>query len=246
MNNEKIQINVAPEMPTVEVILREGQAPRQLEPKAPLKTNLEGVIVCVAEYLEKRINTGQFEQKDCHILVDRDNVEITLTTNEADAYRAGIIVGKLSYNQKFLEFGINTKRVWTPAELGLFVKMNRTFFLDRKTNMDLVSKLMNFTATVNNSIDRAVAENGNRSDSFTQVVNSNLPESFLLQMPIFKGMPAETIEVETFAQVNGREISFVLLSPGAQATLEELRDKVIDEELEKIKAIAPDIAIIEI
>lgn len=246
MNNEKIQINVAPEMPTVEVILREGEAPRQLEPKAPLKTNLEGVIGCVAEYLEKRINTGQFEQKNCHILVNRDNVEITLITNEADAYRFGMIVGKLSYNQKFLEFGINAKREWTPTELGLFVKMNRTFFLDRKTNMDLVSKLMNFTATVNNSIDRAVAENGNRSDCFTQVVNSNLPESFLLQMPIFKGMPAETIEVETFAQVNGREISFVLLSPGAQATLEELRDKVIDEELEKIKAIAPDIAIIEI
>ena len=78
MNNEKIQINVAPEMPTVEVILREGEAPRQLEPKAPLKTNLEGVIGCVAEYLEKRINTGQFEQKDCHILVNRDRVDITL------------------------------------------------------------------------------------------------------------------------------------------------------------------------
>lgn len=246
MNNEKIQINVAPEMPTVEVILREGTAPKLLEPKAPIPTSLDGVIGCVAEYLAKRINCGQFEQKDCHILVNRDKVEITLITNETDAYRRGIITGKLSYNPKFLEFGINSKRVWAPTELGLFVKMNRTFFADRKTNMDLVSKLMNFTATVNNSIDRAVAENGNRTDCFTQVVNSNLPESFILRMPLFKGMPDEIIEVETFAQVNGREVSFALLSPGAQATLEDLRDKVIDDELEKIKTIAPDIAIIEI
>jgi hypothetical protein len=31
----------------------------------------------------------------------------------------------------------------------------------------------------------------------------------------------------------------VLLSPGAQATIEELRDKAIDEQLEAIKQIAP-------
>ena len=65
-------------------------------------------------------------------------------------------------------------------------------------------------------------------------------------MPIFKGMQLETIEVETFAQVDGREVSFVLLSPGAQVTLEDLRNKVVDEQLEQIKEIAPEIAIIEI
>ena len=95
-------------------------------------------------------------------------------------------------------------------------------------------------------IARAVKENGNRTDNFAQVVNSNLPESFTIQMPIFKGMQPETIEVETFAQVNGREVAFVLLSPGAQATLEDLRDKVIDEQLKQIREIAPEIAIIEV
>ncbi len=59
-------------------------------------------------------------------------------------------------------------------------------------------------------------------------------------------MQPETIEVETFAQVNGREVAFVLLSPGAQVTLEDLRDKVIDEQLEQIREIAPEIAIIEV
>ena len=246
MQNEKMQINLAPGMTTAEIILREGAVVKQLEPKAPVKTDLKGVIGCVVEYLTKRINAGQFVQKDCHILIDRDNVEITLITNEADEYTRGKVVGKLSYNPKFVEFGINRNKVWTPTELGLFIKMNRAFFADRQTNMALVSTLMNFTATVNNKIERAIAENGNRTDNFAQVVNSNLPDSFTIQMPIFKGMPAETIEVETFAQVNGREVAFVLLSPGAQATLEDLRDKVIDDEIAKIKEIAPEIAIIEI
>lgn len=246
MQNEKLQINFAPGMTTAEVILREGAAVKQLEPKAPVKTNLKGVIGCVVEYLTKRINADQFAQKDCHILVNRENVEITLITNEADEYKRGQVVGKLSYNPKFVEFGINTGKSWTPTDLGLFIKMNRAFFADRQTNMSLVSTLMNFTATVSNKIDRAIAENGNRTDNFAQVVNSNLPSSFTVQMPIFKGMPAETIEVETFAQINGREVAFVLLSPGAQATLEDLRDKVIDDEIAKIKEIAPEIAIIEI
>lgn len=168
MDNEKLQINLAPGMSKAELVIREGAAPKELEPKAPVKTNLKGVIGAVVEYLKKRINAGQFEQKDCHILVNHDTIEITLITNEADEYRRGEITGKLSYNPKFIEFGINANKVWTPTELGLFIKMNRAFFADRNENMKLVSSLMNFTADVNNKIERAVKENGNRTDNFAQ------------------------------------------------------------------------------
>ena len=246
MDTEKINFNLAPGMERAEIIVRKGDAPRLLEPKAPIKTDITGTIGTVVEYLRKRVDTGQFEQRDCHILVNREKVKITLVINESDDYRYGTIAGKLAYNPKFLEFGINADMAWAPADLGLFFKMNRAFFTDRQANMELVTTLMNFTATINNKIERSVAENGSRTDNFVQVVNSNLPESFNLYMPIFKGMPSEIIQVETFAKVNGREVSFVLLSPGAQNTLEELRDKVIDSELEQIREIAPDIAIIEI
>ena len=243
MEAEKMQINLAPGMN--EVTIREGAAPKVLEPKAPIKTDLKGVIGSVVEYLTKRIDKGQFKQEDCHILVNREHVKIQLITNESNEYTRGSVVGQLEYNPKFVEFGINSSKVWTPTELGLFIKMNRAFFTDKKTNMELVTQLMNFKATVNNKVEKSMAENGNKVDNYAQVVNSNLPKSFVVQMPIFKGMSPETIEVETFAQIDGREIQFVLLSPGAQATLEELRDKVIDEQLEKIREIAPDIAIIE-
>lgn len=246
METERIQVNLAPGMSKAELIIREGEAPAPLDPKAPIKTNITGVIGAVAEYLEKRIDTGQFEPEDCHILVNRDKVEITLITNESDEYRRGQVIGKLAYNPKFIEFGINSGKIWTPTELGMFIKMNRAFFPDRKVNMDLVTSLMNFTADVNNKIERAIRENGNRTDNFAQVVNSNLPESFIIRMPLFKGIQPETIEVETFAQVNGRDVAFILISPGAQVILEDLRDRVIDEQLSRIREIAPEIAIIEV
>lgn len=246
MENEKMQFNFAPGATKCELIVREGEAIKELEPKAPIKTKLSGVIGAPVEYLTKRVATGQFTQERSHLIVNREAIKLSLVINEDDEYNRGQVDGTLEFHPKFEEFGINTGKVWTPIELGLFFKMNRAFFPDKGTNMKLVSDLMNFSATVNNVIERSVKENGDRTDNFAQVVNSNLPASFMLNVPILKGMKAESLEVETFAKVNGREVAFTLLSPGANQTLEEIWDKAIDSQLEQIKEIAPNIAIIEI
>jgi hypothetical protein len=246
MEKEKIQVILEKGVTNAEITLREGQAVKELEPKAPVKTNLSGVIGVPVEYLAKRVKTGQFTQERSHLLVNREEILLSLVINEDNEYERGQVDGKLEFHPKFTEFGINTGKVWTPTELGLFFKMNRAFFPDKGVNMKLVTDLMNFTATVNSSIEKSVKESGDRTDNFAQVVNSNLPKSFVLNVPIFKGMPVETLEVETFAQINGREVAFTLLSPGANQTLEEIRDKAIDEQLAQVREIAPDIAIIEV
>lgn len=237
-----MNINLAPGMN--EIIIREGAAPTVLDPKAPVKMNINGTVNAPFEYLSKRIDC--INQKDCHIIVNREKITIELVVNEADEYTRGTIAGTLQYHPKFEEFGINTRKVWSPFDFAMFCKMNRAFFADKNANMSLVSACKNFTAKVNNQIERAIQENGNRTDNFAQVVNSNLPESFTLSIPIFKGGKKEDLVVETFAKIDGRNVAFVLLSPGAEETLEELRDKAIDEQLNAIKAIAPDIAIFEV
>lgn len=246
MENEKLQINLGAGVTKAEVILREGAAVRELEPKAPIKTAISGVIGVPVQYLSKRVATGQFTQERSHLIVNREKIKISLVINEDDEYTRGQVDGTLEFHPKFIEFGINTGKVWTPTELGLFFKMNRAFFPDKATNMKLVTDLTNFSATVNNKIERSARESGDRTDNFVQVVNSNLPASFTLSIPIFKGMEAETLEVETFAKVDGREVTFVLLSPGANQTLEEIRDAAINNELDQVREIAPEIAIIEV
>ena len=69
--------------------------------------------------------------------------------------------------------------------------------------------------------------------------------TFNLIVPIFKGRPAEEIEVEIIADVDGRNIRLSLCSPGAEVIVEEERNKAIDEQLLLIRKLAPDIAIIE-
>ena len=246
MDNEKMIINLAPGMEKAEITVREGEAIKVPDVLAPLKVNINGTLGAVVEYLSKRVGVGEFSQTVSHILVDREKMCITLVTHESDAYLRREISGKLEMHPKFVEFGINSSTVWTPSELGMFIKMNRAYFPSREENMKLVSILMNFVASVNNKVEKSLKENGDRTDNFSQVVNSNLPSSFIIEIPVFKGFSPMALEVETFAKVSGREVSFVLLSPGAAEQVEFIRNQAIDHELIEIRELAPEIAIIEV
>lgn len=242
--DKKIVVNL-PEGVT-ELTMREGAAMKLLDPKPPVKIDLAGVIGAPVEFLSKRVSEAdQINPKRCHVLVDREKVSITLITAENDEYETGKVVGKLSQHPKFAEFGINSGKGWEPNELGQFFKMNRAFFPDKAANMKLVTDLKNFEANVATKIERQKSEKGDFKDNYSGVVMSNLPEAFTVQLPIFKGMPAETIEVEFYASVNGREVTLQLISPGACQLLEDLRNRVIDEQIERIRGLSPEIAIIE-
>nr|WP_320058811.1 hypothetical protein [uncultured Bacteroides sp.] len=226
----------------IEVVLREGEAACQLEPKEPEKIDIRGTIESPLRWLEKRI--GLINQKSANIKVNRDNMIITLTIDETNYYQASIS-GRLELSKEMKEFGINTDNTWEPNKLSLFIKMHRAFFTDKSQNMQLVSILKNFKAKVNQDIERSKEENGSKVDNYSQVVDSNLPKSFKLFIPLFKGFANEEIEVEIYADVDGRDVSLSLVSAGANEAIEEYKNSVIDDQLEAIKAIAPDIVIIE-
>jgi len=248
METEKLQISLAPGAERADITIREVAETNELKIKAPIVIAILGILACVFEFLSKRISeTDQINQKRSHVLVDRKAMSIELITDEHDAYKRGSVKGKLEYHHKFLEFGINDlKYDWAPNDLGQFFRMNRAFFPNRADNMELVSKLKSFEATVNIKMEKETKENGSFKDNYSGLVNSNLPEGFKLLIPLFKGYQPEEIEVEFAAMINGRNVFLQLVSPGANQAVEEIRDKAIDEQLEKIRALAPDIAILEI
>lgn len=246
MQTEKLQINLSPEMPKAEVIFRDVDTVNELPVLAPIKTDISGVLGAPLEFLQKRKTVSvQINQHTCHILVDREKMSITLITNEHDPYLCGKITGKATVHPKFAEFGINTGKGWDPNELGQFFKMNRASFIDKSENMSIVSQLKSFEAKVNTQIVKQKSENGDFADNYSGVVMSNLPGAFKLGIPLFKGRPAEEIEVEFYASINGRTVTLQLYSPGANAAIEEIRDTMIDDELAKIRETCEDIAIIE-
>lgn len=245
MQSEKVNV-IVPENYTgmpIEIIWRDGHAAKQLEPKEPVPVDITGTINSPFRWLEKRI--GLIDQKQANITVCRDDMKITLVDKENDFYNNGIC-GVLQASKEMQEFGINTEKKWDPIKLSKFIKMHRAFFTDKSQNMVLVSTLKNFKAKVNQDIERSKEENGSKTDNYSQVVDSNLPKSFKLSIPLFKGFACEEIEVEIYADVDGRDVSLSLVSAGANEAIEEYKNKVIDEQLNAIRVIAPDIVIIEV
>ena len=228
---------------SIEVVLREGKAPVALDPKEPVRASINGTIDALSRWLEKRVEL--IDQKKANIIVNRDRMAMSLSINETDYYQTKIS-GVLQESKEMVEFGINTDKKWEPIKLSQFFKMHRAFFKDKSENMMLVSTLKNFKAKVNQDIERSKEENGSKVDNYSQVVDSNLPKSFKLNIPLFKGFACEEIEVEIYADVDGRDVSLSLVSAGANEAIEEYKNKVIDEQLKHIRLIAPDIVIIEV
>lgn len=246
MDTEKLNINFAEGENVKELIIRETDHVNEPLPiLEPLHLDIVGTIAAPYTFLEKRYEDPQIPLNRTHVIVDRDNLTITLVCNEIDARDKQTVKGKIELSRQFNQFGINTGKLWEPEDLGQFFRINRSCFKDRDANMKLVSLLRNFKAKVTSDIEREQKDNGSYTDNYRKVVDSNMPDSFSLKIPIYKGASADEFAVEVIAQVHGREVQLELISPDAQSVVEEVRDNLIDEQLKKISELAPMIPIIE-
>jgi len=250
MKAENLNVNVPEGKERVEVVIREVDkiVEQELPVLEPMKVGIAGNITAPFAFLEKRWNTEDKQIDHCrtHVIVDRDSLTITLIANETDERNEMSVKGRIALSRQYEAFGINSGKMWESVDLGNFFRINRSYFKNAEENMNLVSQLKRFVAKVNTDIERETKDNGSVTDLYSKVVDSNLPKAFEVCIPIYKGAPAETIKIEVVAHVEGRHAFLELISPEAQAIVEEVRDKLIDAEIEKIKAFAPEIPIIEV
>ncbi len=247
---EKVVVNIAnyDGKDPIEVIIRNGEAASQPEPlatKAPESINVSGVISTPLDWLVKRVDT--IDQLKANIQVNREKMMITLTVEERDAYLKSKIVGTVAVTETYEHFGINDSQTgWIPAKLGQFLRLNRGVFEDRQECMMLVSQLKNFTAKAKAEIQKQRDPSGSTADVYRQEVESNLPKSFTVNLAIFKGTAKQAIEVEFDHYLKDGEVFLQLVSPGANELAESYRDQCIDDVLNKIREVAPNIAILEV
>lgn len=105
MENEKMQINLAPSMESATIKIIELEAENVLPVLEPLKVCLNGTIGIVSAFLTKRKSEPeQINQKRCHILVNRENMTIKLIVNETDGRNQAEVQGTLAMYPKFVEF----------------------------------------------------------------------------------------------------------------------------------------------
>lgn len=222
--NEESKINVTLPESAKELIIREGAA---LPAKEPVKVVIIGTIDAPALFAAHHKPNVEF----AHVVVNRDNMEIKLYCDENNCYGSEI-TGKLSLSTELAEFGINTSKTYTPDQLGDFFKMRRFAFEKVEDAMKIISELKNFEAKVETVLKEKNDNRGNTTSLKQQIVDSNIPASFRLKLPVFKGTEKQSIEVEI--NITTRyECS--LISPALAEGIAAVRDELINKPVIELK-----------
>lgn len=222
-----------------ELTIFEGKAPEVFNPE---KLEIRGILNTPLRFLEKRVS--EINQKKCNIVVDRDKMSITLTIDDKNHF-SDTISGKMELHPDFVKLGVNSGKYRTAFEMAEFIKMNKALFANRSEAADLVVQLRKFKAKVDKQVEAEFNPNkGDKKAVIQQAVDTNLPPTFKVNIPIFKGTTKQELELETY--FNPDDLTCTLICAEVNEIAQDYKDTEIDRVLEGIVLIAPNIVIIEV
>lgn len=231
----------------IEVVLRQGAAPELLPEKAPKLIKKSGSIDAPFRWLEKRIDT--IDQKKCNIAVSRRMMSIHLSIDEENFY-SHEITGLLELSEEVKSLKINGSE-WDRNELARTLAISKRFFYDEKEFAQIIQALES-TEIQSKRNSNNTQNNRSRGNSSSESIEINTPESFKLVIPVLQGYEKKKITVSTYVNLttsqytNDFEANFVLLSEDVYRYIDEVRDKLIDEQVGLLRDLAPKVPIIEI
>lgn len=230
------KINVTVENGVKELIIRNGEAVTVFTGR---DINISGVTIpAVCEFLSKPdINHDLILDSVLKYSIDDLTMSLFYAQTSRHPYT---IKSKVELNPDLKDFGINSGKRYSTFDLADFFKMNRHLFQSKATAMELVSLLKNFKAKVDRDIENSSNDRGNRKVLLNQTIDSNIPESFILLLPIFKGYPAAEITIEI--NIND-DFDCLLISPDLKEMIATESKALIDDQLDKIKVLHPDLRI---
>jgi hypothetical protein len=188
------------------ITILEGKA---LEEKAPVKIQVGGDIKTVSAFIAKRKFTGSdgamyggaaglqtINPDRALVIVNKEELSIGLYLDPEDFYGTEI-KAKLEMEPELLKFGIETGRKLSQQELIKLLKYGKRWFADTAAHETLLLAYMKLDVKVTADLtNNAPDGRGNRSNSFEKKVTSNVPEDFILLIPIFKGQEPKKFRVE--------------------------------------------------
>jgi hypothetical protein len=214
------------------IVVLTGKAPEQHNPQP---VNISGNIDAPSRFIEGR--KIDFERSQRHCKVSKTDGTIVLILNEQSVVDKYTVSGKIEVGKKFQKLGINKDNVnYKPEELANKLKLLRAMFTSNLEHATICSTLRNIKATINKQIDSLDDRKGNVTDNFQQTVASNMPDAIILKLPLLEGEDPVEISVNVVLEADSSsQIKCYLESVDAAELIEELFEKRVNEEIEKIK-----------
>ena len=215
----------------------EGKA---FDQKAPVKVEINGIISAPGKFIVKR----KIDPEKCLVKYSLSEGLIELLVDEKDPYGTKI-TGRIRTTKKFESWGINADKEYTTHELAEKIKMNRYMFAEIQQAMTLVTALKSFKMKIEKELE---STNNNRGDVKAMLVQTikenNIPDGFVMRLPVFENEPAETIKVEIY--IDASNYACRLVSPDLEAYIDQFKEKAVQAEIDMIEKAIPEMPIMHI
>lgn len=221
---EDQKINVAVESGVQKLVILNGEATKPLNKKG---LKIHGNIKAPAAWHKVR----KASPLEAFVQYSRADMQITLIENESVPELQNVITGSLKLDSDLQKFGINNNKIWSTSDLAQHLKMNRLFFEDREKAMIIVNELNKLRARVSTELEKDKDERGNKRALVDTKVSSNVPEQFVLMMPVFVGFPPKKFMVDICMSSTDVGVQLWLESPELNEIVLGERDSIIEDQL---------------
>lgn len=219
-----------------ELIIREGKAG---EIKPPEKIEISGDIRTVRFFVEKRKGISEFtdslqeiDPDRAIVTVDKDGLSIEIDLDPENFYST-VVTGRLELNAELLKFGIDTGKKYTQTELIKLLRRSKRWFFDGPSHEALLKAYMALDVKVTTDLKNDAPDNrGNRYNSFEKKITANIPEDFILNIPIFKGQDYKKFRVEIILDSTDGSTKFWFESIELEELVAIESEAILNKELE--------------
>lgn len=197
-----------------------------------VETSIEGP----AKYAEQRLSNHNLDVSKATVTFSYSKGNIKLDSDPHHPLH-GVVVGKLVEDVNFKAFSINSGKQFSRKELLALFRFNRRFFVDGELCGELITELNSLQLNANQQMKEHDDDRGSMDYQFQQQVESSLPQSFELIIPVFVGLKPQRVEVDLRFQVLGNKVDFWLESPELQEIKDKLAEEVIVDEVDKLESL---------
>lgn len=230
---EKIEVNLMGGQPggsTVTILEGKANTPRE-----PLNLNLSGDIRSVSTFIKNRMAIGHHQQivlSDNTIITANKDAGTILLQTDPNNYYGTTVTGKLEISEALKAFRINEKGTMSQKDVIDILKFNKVHFRDRLQQDALLRSYLAFTYKTETDGGNKADTRGNKATSFNKSVTTDLPEDFVLKIPIFKGEDTKEFRVEICLDVTDGSARFWFESTELHELIEIEKEIIFKRELE--------------
>jgi len=231
--DQNVNVTVASDKDGIsQLIIREGKA---VEWREDLVISEKGDIETVKNYIAGRTfddkdNRQAIDKKRSLIVIDKDNLSITLQVNPQDYYGPKVS-GHLVKTNELLQFKINDAFEFNREQLVKLIKFNKRFFTNAAKHDTILRAYQSLQLKANTQLKDASDNRGGQNFQYEkQIDRTNIPVGFSLEMSIYKGQPKVKFDVEICFESTEHNVKFWLESAELAELLEVKRDEIFAEQ----------------